>query len=79
VWHVKPGDADKYAYQYGSAHGGKGTYAWWEQVLKSSCQVAEPVHLQLLKDGQPVTAVVNVKSTGDCERNLILVHFRRNR
>ena len=64
--------------EYGEPYGGRGTYAWWEQVLKASCQESVTVHVQVIRNGQPASSVVTVKTTGDCDKNLILIHFTQN-
>ncbi|MBN1935149.1 MAG: hypothetical protein JW934_10815 [Anaerolineae bacterium] len=78
VWETKSGDASAYADKYGSAMGGHGTYAWWEQFLYDSCKNSFPVHVQVIRNGKGASPVVNVKTTGDCSKNLILIHFRKN-
>lgn len=83
VWQTKSGDASNYADKYGSALGGRGTYAWWEQFLGAgvpnvSCTQSFPVHVQVIRNGKGASPVVNVKTTGDCSKNLILIHFQKN-
>ena len=78
VWESKPGDASAYAEEFGSPFGGRGTYAWWERFLETSCKNSFPVHVRVYRNGQPVSKVVTVQTTGDCEKNLILVHFKQN-
>jgi len=78
VWQVTPGDASRYTEQYGTAYGGGGTYAWWEQVLEASCQQVIPVHVQVIRNGEAVTGVVDVETSGDCKKNLILIYFQKN-
>jgi hypothetical protein len=78
AWEVTPGDASRYADEYGTAYGSQGTYAWWEQVLDASCHQSIDVHIQVIRDGKPASGVVNVKTTADCAKNLIIVHFRKN-
>ncbi len=78
AWETKSGDASEYGDKYGSAMGGHGTYAWWEQFLFDSCQNSFPIHVQVIRNGKGVSPVVNVTTTGDCSKNLILIHFRKN-
>ena len=78
TWEVTPGDASRYADVYGSSYGGGGTYAWWEQVLDASCRQSVDVHVQVIRDGRAVSGVITVKTKGECEQNLILIHFRQN-
>jgi len=77
VWEVKPGDAQAYGSVYGSVYGGHGTYAWWEQFLDVSCQQSIKVHVQALSGGYK-SRVVNFETSGNCEKNLVLVHFQKN-
>jgi hypothetical protein len=77
-YEVKPGDASDYAKEYDDAYGGGGTYAWWEQVLDASCHQSIAVHVQVLRNGKPASNVVNVETTADCNKNLILIFFRKN-
>jgi hypothetical protein len=78
VWQVTPGDASRYTEKYNTAYGSGGTFAWWEQVLEASCQQSMPVHVQVIRDGQAVTGPVTVQTSGDCKKNLILIHFQKN-
>ncbi|MBN1137755.1 MAG: hypothetical protein JXM73_14300 [Anaerolineae bacterium] len=78
VWQVTPGDASRYVEKYGTAFGGGGTFAWWEQVLEASCRQSIPVHVQVLRNDVPMTSVVTVQTSGDCNKNLILIHFKSN-
>jgi len=78
TWEVTPGDASRYADEYGTAYGSRGTYAWWEQVLQASCHESIDVHIQVIRNSRPASNVVNVKTTADCSKNLILVHFVKN-
>ncbi|MBL7198860.1 MAG: hypothetical protein ISS56_01790 [Anaerolineae bacterium] len=77
-WTTKPGDAVAYSDRYSTIYGGRGTYAWWEQVLKDSCHRSVGVHVQVFENDKPVTAEVSVQTTGDCKKNLILIHFQKN-
>ncbi len=77
-WYPVPGDADKYADVYGAKYGGKGTYAWWEQVLEASCHQSVGAHVQVERNGKPASSVVTVKTTGNCDKNLVIIHFRKN-
>ena len=77
-WYPVPGDASKYAEEFGTIYGGKGTYAWWEQVLTASCHQSVTVHVQVERNNKPVTSVVTVKTTGNCNKNLIIINFRKN-
>lgn len=78
TWETKPGNATRYADEYGTAYGSQGTFAWWEQVLDASCHQSIAVHVQVIRDGKPASNVISVKTTADCEQNLILIHFRKN-
>ena len=78
VWETKPGDASDYAQAYKSEFGSRGTYAWWEQFISASCRESVSVHVQIISGGQPRSRVVTVKTSGDCQKNLILVHFKKN-
>lgn len=78
AWETRSGNASAYGDQYGSAMGGHGTFAWWEQFLNDSCKNSFAVHVQVIRNGKGVSPVVTVKTTGDCSKNLILVHFRKN-
>ena len=78
VWETEPGNAPDYADHYGSAYGGRGTYAWWEQFLYDSCKNSLTIHVQVFRNGQPASGVVTVNTTGDCDKNLVLIHFRKN-
>jgi hypothetical protein len=78
VWETEPGDASNYSNTYGPAYGGGGTYAWWEQVLEGSCQEQITAHVQVIRNGKAASPEVTVKTTGDCDKNLILIHFRKN-
>jgi hypothetical protein len=77
-WDVVPGSAGNYAQRFGTIYGGGGSYAWWEQVLEGSCQQQIDVQVQLLKNGTPQSPLVKTKTTGDCNRGLVLVHFVKN-
>jgi hypothetical protein len=78
AWEHTPGSAANYAQAYGTSYGGGGSYAWWEQVLEGSCQQSISFHVQVLVGGQARSAIVNTKTTGECSRNLVLVHFVKN-
>lgn len=78
VWETKSGNASDYGDKYGASLGGQGTYAWWEQFLNDSCKNSFTVHVQVMRNGKGVSPVVTVKTTGDCSKNLILIHFRKN-
>ena len=78
VWERTPGDSPKYADVYGTKYGSKGTFAWWEQFLESSCQKAFWVHLQIYRDGKPASGVLDLKTSGECSKNLIIVHWVKN-
>ena len=78
VWEAKPGDAPAYGSKYGSVYGGRGTYAWWEQFLFASCHESFTVHVQVISAGKGVSPVVTVKTTGTCDKNLIIIHFEKN-
>jgi hypothetical protein len=77
-WETVPGSAANYAQAYGTTYGGGGSYAWWEQHLEGSCQQQITVRVQLLVGGQARSSEVTVKTSGGCERNLVLVHFVKN-
>ncbi len=78
VWETKSGNASAYGDMYGSAMGGHGTFAWWEQFLYDSCKNSFTVNVQVIRNGKGVSPVVTVKTSGDCAKNLILIHFRKN-
>jgi hypothetical protein len=78
TWETTPGNASRYANDYGEPFGGRGTFAWWEQVLKASCQQSIKVYVQVIRDGNPVSPEVAVQTKGTCDQNLILVHFTKN-
>jgi hypothetical protein len=78
AWETVPGNAPDYGDKYGSAYGGQSTYAWWEQFLYDSCQNSLTIHVQVLRDGKAASPVVTVKTTGTCDKNLVLIHFRKN-
>ena len=78
VWENTPGDASRYADEYGTAYDSQGTYAWWEQVLDSSCHRSTVAHVQVIRNGKPASSVVTVKTSADCKKNLIIVHFLKN-
>lgn len=78
TWEVTPGDASRYADEYGASYGGGGTYAWWEQVLDASCRQSVTVHVQVIRNGRAASRTVTVKTKDDCEKNLVLIHFRKN-
>jgi len=77
-WYVVPGDAEKYADVYGAKYGSKGTYAWWEQVLDASCHQSVGVHVQVERNGRAASSAVSVTTTGNCDKNLVIIHFRKN-
>jgi hypothetical protein len=77
VWEVKPGDASAYGSVYGSAYCGDGTFAWWEQFLFSNCRESITVHVQAISGGYK-SRVITFKTSGDCNKNLVLVHFTKN-
>ncbi len=87
VWQTNPGDASAYTNAYTKAFGNRGTYAWWEQfvcqgspevVSPCSCQDSFPVHVQVIQNGVGVSPVIDLTTTGNCQKNLILVHFQKN-
>jgi hypothetical protein len=79
TWQVVPGTAANYAQVYGTTYGGGGSYAWWEQFLDgSSCQQEVTLRVQVLVNGQGRSPVVTTKTSGECSRNLVLVHFIKN-
>lgn len=78
AWEVRPGDASRYADEYGTPYGSKGTYAWWEQVLQASCHQSIPVHVQVIRDGKAASSQVTVRTTADCSKNLIIINFVKN-
>jgi len=78
TWETQPGRAANYAQSYGTTYGGGGSYAWWEQVLDGSCQQEITVNIQVLANGQPASSQVTTKTTSDCQRNLVLIHFVKN-
>jgi hypothetical protein len=78
AWQTRPGAAANYAQVYGTSLGGGGSYAWWEQVLDGSCQQSFTVHVQVLNNGQPASRQVTTQTAGNCQQNLILVHFVKN-
>jgi len=78
VWETQPGNASRYADEYGTSYGGRDTYAWWEQVLKGSCREVITAHVQVIRNGQPASYVTTVETSGNCDKNLILIHFQRN-
>jgi hypothetical protein len=77
-WDVAPGSAANYATRFGTIYGGGGSYAWWEQVLDGSCNQEFEVQVQLLKGGSPQSPLVRTKTSGSCDRGLVLVHFVKN-
>jgi hypothetical protein len=77
-WDVVPGTAGNYAQTYGTAYGGGGSYAWWEQHLEGSCQQEITLRIQVLVGGRAGSQEVTTKTSGVCERNLVLVHFVKN-
>ena len=77
VWETKPGDAQAYAKVYGAAHCANGTYTWWEQFLHRSCKEVFTVHVQAFSAGGK-SRIVTFDTTGDCSKNLVLVHFQKN-
>ena len=78
AWETQPGGAANYAQSYGTTYGGGGSYAWWEQVLDGSCQQEITVNVQVLSNGKPASSQVTTKTTGNCQTNLVLVHFVKN-
>ena len=78
VWETTPGDAANYAQQFKSEFGSRGTYAWWEQFIGASCRDSVNIHVQIIRGGVARSPVVNVKTSGDCDKNLILIHFKKN-
>lgn len=78
TWETTPGSAANYAQTYGTTYGGGGSYAWWEQVLEGSCQQQLTVHVQVFSGGQARSPEITVKTTGECSRNLVLIHFVKN-
>ena len=77
VWETKPGNAQAYAEVYGRAHCASGTYAWWEQFLFTSCKESITVHVQAISGGYK-SRVITFNTSGDCSKNLVLVHFQKN-
>jgi hypothetical protein len=77
-WEATPGSAANYAQTYGTTYGGGGSYAWWEQHLEGSCQQQITLQVQVWSGGQPRSDLLTVKTSGVCERNLVLVHFVKN-
>ncbi|MBN1641860.1 MAG: hypothetical protein JXA09_11555 [Anaerolineae bacterium] len=82
VWQTKPGDVEantgvRYWRYYDSAYGSRGTRAWWDQFLGVSCQESIAVHVQAIS-GNRTSNVVDVRTTGECKTNLILIHFQKN-
>jgi hypothetical protein len=78
AWETTPGSAANYAQVYGTSLGGGGSYAWWEQVLEGSCQQSFTFHVQVLSGGQPASRQVTTKTSGNCQQNLVLIHFVKN-
>ena len=78
VWETTPGSAANYAQVYGTSLGGGGSYAWWEQVLEGSCQQSFTFHVQVLSGGQPASRQITTKTSGNCQQNLVLIHFVKN-
>ena len=79
TWQVVPGSAANYAQAYGTTYGGGGSYAWWEQFLDgSSCQQEITLQAQVLVNGQARSPLVTTKTSGQCSRNLVLIHFIKN-
>jgi hypothetical protein len=77
VWETKSGNAEEYGETYGSIYSGRGTYAWWEQFLEVSCQESIKVNVQAIS-GNAKSKVVTFNTTGDCDKNLVLIHFQKN-
>ena len=77
-WEVSPGSAANYAQTYGTTYGGGGSYAWWEQHLEGSCQQQITLRIQVFAGGQARSPEITVKTSGGCERNLVMVHFVKN-
>jgi hypothetical protein len=78
-WEVVPGSAANYAQTYGTTYGGGGSYAWWEQFLEgSSCQQEVTIRVQVFSGGQARSPEITTKTSGQCARNLVLVHFVKN-
>ena len=77
MWETKPGNAQAYSKVYGAAHCANGTYTWWEQFLYRSCKESFTVHVQAIS-GAHKSRVVTFNTSGDCKKNLVLVHFRKN-
>jgi len=79
TWEQVPGSAANYAQSYGTTYGGGGSYAWWEQFLEgSSCQQEVTLRIQVFSGGQARSPEVTTKTSGECTRNLVLVHFVKN-
>ena len=78
VWETTPGDASAYAQAFKTEFGSRGTYAWWEQFISASCRDRVDVHVQIMRGGVARSRVVTVRTSGDCEKNLILIHFQKN-
>lgn len=77
VWETQSGNASKYGETYGSVYGGRGTHAWWEQFLDVSCKTSVKVNVQA-RIGNVQSQVVTFNTSGDCAKNLVLVHFQKN-
>lgn len=82
VWESHPGDVEehvrvRYSTYYDEDYGGRGTKAWWDQFLEASCKEVITVNVQV-RSGDFRSKVVTVKTTGDCDKNLILIHFVKN-
>jgi hypothetical protein len=82
VWETRPGQVEtntgvRYWQYYDSAYGGQGTRAWWDQFLGVSCQESIAVHVKVIQ-GNKQSPTVDVRTTGECTTNLILIHFQKN-
>ena len=82
VWQTRPGEVEantgvRYWRYYDSAYGGRGTRAWWDQFLGISCQQSIAVHVQAIS-GNRSSRVVDVRTTGECKSNLVMIHFQKN-
>ena len=82
VWETQPGQVEtntgvRYWQYYDSAYGGKGTRAWWDQFLGVSCYQSIDVHVKAIQ-GNKSSSTVDVKTSGECTTNLVLIHFQKN-
>ncbi|MBN1580355.1 MAG: hypothetical protein JXA89_06605 [Anaerolineae bacterium] len=82
VWESHPGDVEehvriRYSTYYDEDYGGRGTEAWWDQFLETSCREVVTVNVQV-RSGELRSNVITVKTKGRCQENLILLHFVKN-